>query len=575
MDTPSRPLHWELGVLLVVVLGALALFAGKAFTVDDPLFLWLGRHIQTDPGDFFGFLVNWSYTPRPMYAITRNPPLTGYYVALAAAVVGWSEYALHTAFLVPAGAAALGTYGLARRLCSKPLAAALIGLLTPVFLVSSTNIMCDTMLVAFWCGSLWCWIRGFDLAERHEGDRSHHGWLLAGATLAALASLTKYFGVALIPLLLAYGFARQRRPGPWLFSLLVPLAILVGYELATASLYGTGMLRGAASYAIGPASLRASPADRLVVGLVFAGGCLIPALFFAPLLWSRQVRAGTGAIVCLLVAHVGLNGRLYTVPFLYLKDWPPAIGLQLFLMALAGASLLALAAAELRQQRTPESWLLALWVLGTFVFASAVNWTNNGRSNLPMAPALGILIMRRLDLLARSRAEPVRWQWLAAPGVVVALLVAWGDFHWANQIRDTARHLSGRYVDEGHQTYVLGHWGLQFYMEEMGARTIDYRRDRIIPGDVLVEPGFSSYKRSPEPDLVTLLQEHRHPDPIWVHTMSPKVGAGFYASNVAPLPYAFGAAEPDVYWVWEAKKDFAFPRKARRSPIEPQSGAGF
>ena len=67
------------------------------------------------------------------------------------------------------------------------------------------------------------------------------------------------------------------------------------------------------------------------------------------------------------------------------------------LMALGGASLLGLAVSEVRRDRSAESWLLVLWLLGTFVFAGFVNWVNNGRSILPMAPALGILLVRRLD----------------------------------------------------------------------------------------------------------------------------------------------------------------------------------
>ena len=72
-----------------------------AFTIDDPLFLWLGRHVQQHPLDFFGFDVLWTGRWEPMHAVTKNPPLTGYYIALAASLLGWSETALHLAALHP------------------------------------------------------------------------------------------------------------------------------------------------------------------------------------------------------------------------------------------------------------------------------------------------------------------------------------------------------------------------------------------------------------------------------------------------------------------------------------------
>ena len=49
-------------------------------------------------------------------------------------MLGWSERALHLAFLLPAVAAVLGAYALARELCSRPFLAALIVALSPVFL---------------------------------------------------------------------------------------------------------------------------------------------------------------------------------------------------------------------------------------------------------------------------------------------------------------------------------------------------------------------------------------------------------------------------------------------------------
>ena len=98
--------------------------------------------------------------------IEENPPLACYYVALAAGVLGGSEPALHVAFLLPALAAAWGTWRLARRLCPQPLLAALATVCTPVFLVSSTTIMCDVLLLAFWVWAVAFWLEGTDTGAR-------------------------------------------------------------------------------------------------------------------------------------------------------------------------------------------------------------------------------------------------------------------------------------------------------------------------------------------------------------------------------------------------------------------------
>ena len=78
-------------------------------------FLKAARQIRSNPLDFYGFRVNWYGTEQPMWEVTKNPPLGSFFIALAAEVAGWSELALHLAFLLPAVAAALGTLALARR----------------------------------------------------------------------------------------------------------------------------------------------------------------------------------------------------------------------------------------------------------------------------------------------------------------------------------------------------------------------------------------------------------------------------------------------------------------------------
>ena len=113
-------------VLTVLTLACLLPFIGKAFHIDDTLFLWCARHIQSHPFDFYGFRVNWGGQQTPMDVVMQNPPLAAYYMSPAGVVFGWSEAALHAWFLLPAVALVAGTWRLARNFCRHPLAAALV-----------------------------------------------------------------------------------------------------------------------------------------------------------------------------------------------------------------------------------------------------------------------------------------------------------------------------------------------------------------------------------------------------------------------------------------------------------------
>src|SRR6266705_5355652 len=268
--------------LVLLVLGALVPFLGKPFNLDDPLFIWAAHQIQLHLGNPYGFNVEWGWTQFPMWKVTENPPLACYYIALAAGIFGWSEVALHFAFLLPAILGILGTYRLARHFCGQPLLSAVLTLFTPVFLVSSTTVMCDVLMLAFWIWAVVLWVEG--LAQDHLRKLALAGLLIA------LAEMTKYYAACLMPLLAAYSLASRRPLIRWGQFLLLPLAVLCAYQYATQAVYGSGLLYNAMDYATRSKVLFAiSKWNNGLITLGFIGGCLAPMLFFTPWLWRRRV----------------------------------------------------------------------------------------------------------------------------------------------------------------------------------------------------------------------------------------------------------------------------------------------
>jgi len=541
-----------LALLSLATLLALAPFSARAFNIDESLFLWTAEQIQREPLDFYGFEVNWYGESEPMHAVTKNPPLASYFIAAVAALLGWSEVALHIAFLVPALAAATGTYFLARRWCAHPLEATLLGTMTPVFLTCSATVMCDTMMLAMFCWAVWCWMKGL------EDERP--GLLGISALLITAASLTKYFALSLIPLLIVCSLLKRKRLGLWWWPFVIPIGVLCAYQWWTSTQYGHGLLLDAASYSMGEEDL-AKPnfAARVIIGLLFAGGCVIPALFYAPFLWSARtllVAAFAFAVLGLLWGtgtHSVGPIEIYWVPSI-----PWYTKAQLLIAGMAGTSLIGLALAEAYRARDADSLLLGAWVLGTFVFASTVNWTNNGRSILPMAPVAGVLIVRQLETRFRVASPRVlgALRWAFVPGLAVALAVTWADSSWSNSIRLAANTIAARHRSEAGTLWFEGHWGFQYYMQKAGARALDLTRDLVTVGDRIVMPTNNvDVYNFPEQRVIQI--DHLHGDtPPWIRTNSVTLGAGFYSSSFGPLPYAFGAALPDAYHVFLARESF-------------------
>jgi len=541
--TSLRPLTWVLLITLVCLLP----FINKPFHIDDPLFLRAAAQIQQHPADFYGFTMNWLGTPLPMVKDFDNPPLACYYLALAAAAIGWSEPALHLAFLLPALASAWGIFALARRFSRHPLLAAVAAVLTPVFLISATNLMCDVMCLAFWVWAVVTFERGL--------ERNDWKWLLAAGGLAGLATLTKFTGLALVPLLAFYALARQRKPGRWLVALLIPVLFAVVYEWITRRLYGQGMLLAAGTFAAEDRSgAQGGLLEKALIGLGFLGGCFLPVLFYLPWIWSRRL------VILGLVVLAPCVAALFWQPHfkpLLVQDGHlnTATFLETTVFLAGGILVLLLAGEDFRHHRDADSLLLVLWVLGLVTFAVVLNWTINGRSLLPALPAVGILLARRLDT-RDSKSPPARRVWLLGPAFLAAassLVLTRADARLAETNRRAAEQLWIQYHQPGNTVWFEGHWAFQYYLEKAGGKAIDLNDPKKASGDILIIPANASNLYEPPMDRVQLVATVNYLPDACCATMNNLAGAGFYASVHGPLPFVIGRIEPDRFYIFRYK----------------------
>jgi 4-amino-4-deoxy-L-arabinose transferase-like glycosyltransferase len=528
-------------------------FVNKAFHIDDTLFLAAAKHIQSNPTDFYGFNINWNGIEEPMANVTKNPPLTCYYIAMVTKLFGWSEFALHLAFLIPALAATLGSFYLAKQFCSRPILAVMAGILTPAFMVSSTNIMCDTMMLAFWVWAVAGWVWGM--------DKNKWSGLLISAVLIALCALTKYFGMSLILLLFIYSVMKKRRIGTWVLFLLIPVAVLVFYQWLTFSLYGRGLLTDAASYASKQRWFLSRGLKLLwggLMGLVFTGGSITTVLFYTPLLWlsSRRVLISGVVLTVVLISSLCLAGEISDVIIRSgnLIKWD--VLLLFGVMTLGGFYVIWIATADLYKCRDCKSLLLFLWVLGTFVFASFVNWAVNVRSILPIAPAVGILLMRIIDRQDKTGRWMAGWRvsWPLIPAVIISMSVCWADYTLAGSVRDAVKSIYKMLENRQRGTvWFQGHWGFQYYMEARGAKAQDFDDSKPLSGDVIVVPMNNTHLKPLSGETVSLVWIFNFVPSRWLSTMDPMLGAGFYVGVKRLLPFGFGRVSAEQYGVFVVK----------------------
>jgi 4-amino-4-deoxy-L-arabinose transferase-like glycosyltransferase len=528
---------------LTIVL--LAPFLGKAFHIDDPMYLWTAQQIHKNPADFYGLVVNWFGYLDTMYLANQNPPLSSYFIALIALLFGWSETAIHMGFLLPAIAVSTGTYALAKYYSSSSLLAGLLAVVSPVFLVSASNVMTDIFMVALYTWAVYFWLKG-----THENNWKY---LFLSAMLMLLAALTKYFAISLIPLLFTYTLIKKHQLCRQLLFLLIPVFGLLLYQLYTQAMYDFSLITDATSYAfqIGHNENALSFAERTISGISYLGGCLFAAFFFFPYLWKRKAAVwlnGFLLIFATLTAFLAIQMQLSNM------NWqgPPLASLILFLLFLfTGFQLMLMMITTVLQKPDAEAWLLFFWFWGTLGFAIYMNWTISARTYAPLIPVTAILIALQLQRtndfnypFSFNRLLPLM---LAG---AISLVVLHGDTTLANTQRAFATIIHEKLKSYPGKTWFQGHWGFQYYMEELGAMALDKQNPAFTTNDILIVPVNNTNVSLPDQKHFQLVELIELPLNTLSTTMSNQYLSGFYWGGHGPLPFSLGKPQPEKYLVF-------------------------
>jgi hypothetical protein len=234
---------------------------------------------------------------------------------------------------------------------------------------------------------------------------------------------------------------------------------------------------------------------------------------------------------------------------------------QVVVWSMVGAATLGIALADCWKRRDAVSLLLALWVVGTFIFTAFLNWAINVRSVLPLVPAVGILVARRLQFRPgpdSSSSLTPQVAFCLLPALALSLALCWADFRFANsmregasEIRETAEHRLG----PASKLWFQGHWGFQYYMQKAGGLVMDRTQLQCNPGDIVAIPMTNNYGNCLFPDHLT---EHEAtiivPASRWLATMHMLMGAGYYANRIGPLPFAMGSVTIEEYQLFRVRQ---------------------
>jgi len=125
------------------------------------------------------------------------------------------------------------------------------------------------------------------------------------------------------------------------------------------------------------------------------------------------------------------------------------------------------------------------------------------------------------------------------------------DYQLANSGKLAAQQIAAKYQIAGHKLWVNGHNGFQYYMEKLGAQSVNVESSLLLPGDIIAVAWTSSNFSQLPPGSVgplAILAPRTH---AWMNLQASngRSAAGFYTSDWGPVPFALGPLPPQEYFV--------------------------
>lgn len=417
--------------LILVALVVLALrlpFLNQALQGDDILYLTEAAHAQIEP--LHPKHTEYVFMGRDIDMRGQShPPFNAWFLALLiAAAQDVSEVPFHAAYILFSLIAAFSALALSRRFSPHPILATLLFLATPAFVINGTSLESDIPFVALWLLSTAFYIAAV--------DRASMPLLLASCCAMALAALTAYQSVLLVPILVLYGWKWR----PARAAALVPLVILIAWQIFER--FSTGAL----------------PAGVLANYMTTYG-------FQALAQKLKSAVALTGHLAWLVFPALSLPS-LVTIPF--------AIGAAFYDLNPLFWGSITIGVGILIECSKRWRDFLAQWVLIFFAGALVIFFAGSARYLLPIALPIAILATRR--------AGPRLLQISIVCGFALSLTLAAVNYqHW-DGYRQFARALKSDAQTK--RVWINGEWGLRYYLQSEGG--LPLRQGQAIhPGEIV------------------------------------------------------------------------------------------
>lgn len=530
---------------IALALCVLSPYLGKAYTIDDTLFLRQAEHVTRDAMHPAAFDYYWSESDsvRRLASYMPSGPVMAW-LLVPAVRLAHGEWLAHATQLMLFVAAIVATASVALRLAFGESTARLAALLlaaSPVVLAMSSTCMPDTAAMTFG-------VLGIERALAWRESGRVGAWIGATASLA-LGALARSQALLLCGMAFLFTIASRPRDRetPRFF------AIVAGPALALAA--------AAVTWVVFRLTRDPSTGADAVSAVANFHPAFQPGNAFALLAnYALTLPFGFGMILTRPLSLVRGRAAYFALPTAFalslicnVRDWlliaAAASGLTALLDALGTAVLgrggLPDRKTGGRWQRRADDIALALWLFAPFPIIYYLHAP--AKYLLPSAPAAALLLAAALSARERG-ARALLSTALIAGGTLLGVLIVRADAAMAGLARSAATEIVAPAVAKGQRVWFAGHWGFQWYMEHAGARPILEGRG-VRPGDLIVVTqqvhgrAIDWIARSP----VQVVKQRSPGGRIM------SGGAGFYSNAWGYYPWVWSDATDERIDLWRAR----------------------
>jgi hypothetical protein len=536
---------------ILVALFCLLPFLNKAFTIDDPAYLFEAHQALRTPLTPAATTMCWDNIPyaRPMREVGSVGLLMGY-ALVPVAMLNDKEWVGHLIVLLFLCCAVIATVGLAFRCGADKKQATLAGVFFasfPAVLAMAGTVMPDILATTLG-------VIGMErlLAWKAEGKLAQ---ALAAGVALGLAPVAKSHTLLLLPIGMVMlageawpgsvrAWLAEIREAGWRRWLPFPIALLCFFGFTQLT-----MDHLAVSHALFPGG--PNP-EQLALFHVLPNtlGFGMDWIAVTPLAIAWLLMDGRWGILLCVVAAAGAG---------IFKFFVPSSPILLDVLGLVGW--MAILSTIVWSFRSRRFALAGLGLCLLIALPMIPYWHLPSRFIVPCAPAAAILLALRISRMPTWPALVPKVLSIAmvVVGVAVGYMILSADAAFAGLARSAVAENIAPHIapnnNEGHRAWYSGQWALTWYAQHAGASCLSIREPRPRSGDLVIA-GEVEGGVAPMPRFgldLRLVRTMRVAEP-GVRIMNQAAHAGFYANSFGFLPWNPWSRGPvNIYYVWSVE----------------------